>query len=78
MGERFIYWNEGLVFIGILTFIVGVPCFAVAMLGTRLINHIGRYPTKSARLQMGICIQLLVLEIFSFFLLALFFHVFSD
>ncbi len=78
MAEHFQYWREGWVFIAAMFFIVGVPCVAVAVLGTRLINHIGRYPTKSAQLQMGVCIQLLLVEIFSFSMLAIFFHVFSD
>lgn len=78
MAERFQFWNEGLAFIGLMFFIVAVPCTAVGVLGVRLINHIGQFPSRSARLQMSICIQLLLIEIFSFIALALFFHVFSD
>jgi predicted MFS family arabinose efflux permease len=78
MAAHFQFWGEGLTFIGLMLFIVGVPCVAVSVLGTRLIDHIGQYPTKSARLQMAVCIQLLVVEIFSFLMLAMFFHIFSD
>ncbi len=78
MAEHFQYWREGWAFIATMLFIVGSPCVAVAVLGTKLIDHIGRFPTKSAQLQMGVCIQLLVVEIISFLMLALFFHVFSD
>jgi hypothetical protein len=78
MAESFQFWNEGLKFIGFVFVIVTVPCIAVAVLGTRLINHIGMYPTKSAKLQIGICVQLLLIEIVTFFMLALFFHIFSD
>ncbi len=78
MAEQFQYWREGWVFIAAMLFVVGIPCIAVAVLGTKLIDHIGRFPTKSAQLQMGVCIQLLFVEIFSFLMLALFFHVFSD
>ena len=73
----FQYWQEGFIFIGIFAVVVGVPCFAVTVLGTKLINHLGRYPTKSATLQMKVCIKLLVVEMFSFTLLALVFHIFS-
>ncbi len=78
MGEHFIYWNEGLIFIGVLMVLVGVPCLAVAILGTRLINHIGRYPMRSARMQLNVCLQLMAVETVSFFLLWVFFRIFSD
>ena len=78
MAGHFQYWTEGLTFIGLMLFIVGLPCTAVAVLGTRLIDHIGQYPSKSARLQMVVCVQLLGVEIFSFLMLALFFKIFSD
>ena len=78
MTAHFQYWTEGLIFIGLMLFVVGVPCVAVAVLGTKLIDHIVQYPTKSARLQMGVCVQLLVIEILSFLLLAAFFKIFSD
>ena len=75
---RFQYWHEGFVFIGIFLVIVGLPCFFTALLGTRLIDRLGNYPSRSAKLQMSVCIQLLVVEIISFMLLALVFHIFSD
>ena len=78
MTGHFQYWTEGLTFIGVMLFVVGVPCVAVAVLGTKLIDHIGQFPTKSGRLQMVICVQLLAVEIFSFLMLALFFKIFSD
>ena len=77
MAEQFQYWHEGIAFVGLMLFVVGVPCVAVSVLGVRLIEHIGQYPTKSARLQMSVCVQLLVIEIVSFAILALFLHVFS-
>jgi len=78
MAENFQYWHEGLKFIGFIFIVVAVPCVAVAILGVRLINHIGQYPTRSAKLQTGVCLQLLVVQVVSFLMLALFFHVFSD
>jgi hypothetical protein len=78
MAGHFQYWTEGVVFIGLMLFVVGVPCVAVALLGTKLIDHIGQYPTKSAKLQMGVCLQLLAVEIISFLVLAVFFKIFSD
>ena len=75
---HFQYWTEGLIFIGLVLVIVGFPCLMVSILGARMINHIGQFPSKSSRLQMVVCVQLLVVEIISFSILALFFHIFSD
>jgi hypothetical protein len=75
---QFQYWHEGLIFIGLFAFIIGFPCIMVAMLGTKLINYIGQYPSKCARRQMIACLQLFVIELISFAILALFYHIFSD
>lgn len=75
---KFAFWYEGLTFIGIFLFMVGVPCLVVAFLGTRLIDHLGQYPSRSAKFQMNVCVQLLLTEIITFGMLALFYHIFSD
>lgn len=75
---KFQFWHEGFIFIGCFIVMVGVPCFFTAMLGTRLIENLGQYPSRSAKMQMGICVQLLLVEIVGFAMLALFFHIFSD
>lgn len=75
---KFQFWHEGFLFIGLFMLMVGVPCFLTALLGVRLIENLGQYPSRSARMQMGVCLQLLLVEIFTFLILALFFHVFSD
>lgn len=58
----------GLFFLG-----VNIPCIAVAWIGIKFFEELGRYPSKTAAIQIGICLKLLVVEIASFtFLLALF------
>lgn len=74
----FEYWHEGLIFIGLFVFMVGFPCLMVAWMGPRLIDEIGNWPTKTARAQMKMTIPLLLVEAFSFFMLAMFFRIFSD
>lgn len=74
---QFQYWYEGLVFIGFFLFMVGFPCLMTGILGTRLIDDLGQWPSKSARFQMKTAIPLLFVQVFSFFMLALFFHIFS-
>ena len=75
---QFEYWYQGWIFIGMILLIVGLPCVLTAILGTRLIDEIGNRPSSSAQLHMGVCLKLLVVEIFSFAMLILFFHIFSD
>ena len=75
---RFQFWHEGLIFIGCFFVMVGLPCLLTAILGTKLIDNLGQWPSRSARLQIGICIQLLLVEIFTFAMLAAFYRVFSD
>ena len=75
---QFEFWYQGFIFIGMILLIVGLPCVLTGVLGTRLIDEIGNRPSSSARLQMGVCVQLLLVEIFSFAMLTLFFHIFSD
>ena len=75
---KFEFGGEGFVFISFFILMVGVPCFFTAVLGSKLIERLGHYPSRSAKLQMSVCIQLLLVEIFAFMALALFFHVFSD
>jgi len=75
---HFQYWHEGLVFIGCFFVMVGLPCLLTAILGTKLIDSLGQWPSRSARLQIGICIQLLFVEIITFVMLATFYRVFSD
>ena len=75
---HFEYWHEGLVFIGCFFVMVGFPCLMVGLLGPKLIDEIGNWPTRAARAQMKMIIPLLFVEVVSFCMLALFFQVFSD
>ena len=75
---RFEYWHEGFVFIGLFLVMVGVPCLLTGILGVRLIDRLGQYPTRSAKFQMGICIQLFIVEIIGIAMLVGFFRVFSN
>lgn len=75
---QFEYWHEGFAFIGVFLFVIGVPCFLTAWIGTKLIEQLGTWPSRSARLQMGICVQLFLVQVVSFIMLALVLHVFSN
>jgi len=75
---RFEYWNEGFLFIGLFMIMVGLPCLLTAILGVKLIDRLGQYPTKSAKLQLGICVQLFFVQVLGITMLAAFFKFFSN
>ena len=73
----FTHWYEALIFIIIFSILVGIPCFAVAVIGTQMVNDLGNFPTKAAKIQSSASWKVLLIAIASFFLLALFFHFFN-
>ena len=73
----FEHWHEGAILVLVFSVIMAIPCVAVAMIGTRMINELGNFPSKASQIQSNACWKVLVLEIVSFILLALFFHFFS-
>ena len=62
-------WSESFIFAVIFTFIVLVPCVLVMLMGKKMIQQLGRYPSKTPAIQMSIFVQLVVIEIVTFTLL---------
>ena len=73
----FAFWYEAVIFIFLFSVIVGLPCFGVAVIGSKMVNDLGNFPTKSAKIQKGACWKVLLIEMVSFFLLSVFYHVFN-
>ncbi len=73
----FQYWYEGLIFIFFFSVIIGFPCFMVVLLGTKMINELGNFPTKAAKIQTSVIWKLLIVEVVSGIALWVFFRVFS-
>ena len=59
----FTSWFEAIIFIALFAIIIGLPCFAVAVIGTRMINDLGNFPTKAAQILSGACWKVLLAEI---------------
>ncbi len=62
----------------VFAFIMGVPCIGTAILGSKLMNRIGRFPSKTPAIQTNIIAKLVALEIISFGMLTMLYHVLSD
>ncbi len=69
-------WKEAFVFIFAFSLIIIIPCVLVALMGRKMIDQIGRYPTKTPVIQMSIFIQLIVVEVVTFFSLYGFYQFF--
>lgn len=67
-----------LILLLVFIFVMGVPCVGTAILGSRLMNRLGRYPSKTPAIQINIIAKLVALEIISFGMLTMLYHVLSD
>lgn len=67
--------GAGYIFLAIFFVLIAIPCVGIAWLGTKMINQLGRYPSKTPAIQMSIVLKLTVLEIGSWTMLLLFFKV---
>lgn len=74
---NFDLWSETFIFAAVYFVIIIVPCILVALLGRKLINQIGTYPSKTPIFQIGVIWQLVVIEVFTFGLLIGFFQFFT-
>ena len=48
----FKYWFEGLVVVLLFIVMVGLPCTLVAIFGSKMINDLGNFPTKTPGIQV--------------------------
>lgn len=76
--HKFTYWYEGLIFIAIFMVVMAIPCVLIVFLGSRLINQLGQYPTKSGKINVDVALPLLGSMFVSFGMLFLFYRYFSD
>ncbi len=70
--------GAGLMFIGIYTSIILIPCALIARIGFRMIGELGTYPSKTPAIQLSILWKLVAIEIISLTLLILVYHVLVD
>jgi len=69
--------STGLVLIGLFFLAVNIPCIAIAWLGSKFFDQIGRYPSKTPAIQLSIVLKLAVIEVGAFTLILALFKVLS-
>ncbi len=71
-------WLEAFIIVCIMSVIIAIPCFLTVLVGRKMINRIGQYPTQAPTIQMSIWLQLVAIEAVGFLLLIMFYNFFSD
>lgn len=69
--------QQAMILLLLILFSVGLPSVGAGWLGKHMIDNIGRYPSRTPAIQMGLLIKLVVLEVVSFTLLLAVFKVLS-
>jgi hypothetical protein len=70
-------WFEAFKLIVVFGILIGVPCFFTAILGSRMINDLGNFPTKSAQIQKKASWIVIIIQVISFIFLLGFFNAIS-
>ena len=70
-------WGASLKFALTYSIIILVPCVCVALMGKKMINELGRYPSKTPAIQMSVVWKFVIVEVITFSLLIAFYNVFS-
>jgi len=74
----FNFWTESIIFLLVFTVIIVVPCVFVALLGKKMIDRLGQFPSQAPVIQMGVLLKLAVIEMVTFIALIIFYHIFSQ
>lgn len=72
----FKYWHEALIFVALFSVLVLVPCYFIAVFGSKMINEMGNFPTKAEEIQSKSLWKVVVVFIVAALLLSVFFHFF--
>jgi hypothetical protein len=67
----FKHWYQGLEIIFMFAVVIGFPCIFTVLFGSKMINDLGNFPSKSAQIQASATWKMLIVEVLSFVLLML-------
>lgn len=74
---EFNLWGESLIFFLVFSMIMIVPCVLVALMGRKMVDRLGQYPTKTPIIQMSIFLPFVVTVAITFVSLIGFYHIFE-
>ena len=67
--------SSALIFIILFFIMIAIPCLGVGWLGYKLITKLGRYPSKTPAIQLGIMLKLVIIEVVSLTMILVFFKI---
>jgi len=67
---------ESLLFISIFLVLIGMPCLGIGIIGVKMMNRLGRWPSKTPAIQMEILIKLVVVEVVALAMMLIFYRLF--
>ena len=67
--------STAFVFILIFYILMLIPCLGVGWIGYKLITKLGRYPSKTPAIQVGVMLKLIIVEVVSISLILLIFKI---
>lgn len=71
-------WGESFIFAAIYSVIILLPCVIIALMGRKLIEKLGRYPSKAPPIQMSIFLPFMTVFVITSALLLGFFQFFTS
>ena len=68
-------WRQALIFGSVYFFIILISCLLTLFMGLKVINQLGRYPTRAPQILMRSCFPFICLVVMTFGLMLGFFHI---
>ncbi len=68
-------WLEGTIFVIVFSILIITPCIGLLMIGNKMLNDMGNFPSKAADIQMGIIWKVILIDAVTFIFLAAFLKV---
>jgi hypothetical protein len=75
---EFTMWYEAVIFFCVFGAVVLIPCVCCGWLGVKMINRLGRFPTKTPVISLSIFIPLVLIELATFLTIIGFYNVFAE
>ena len=71
-------WGQSFIFGAVFSVLVIIPCVLLTLIGRKMINQLGQYPSNTPAIQMSICFQLVILQAVTFSAFFAFYQFFSN
>ena len=74
----FNFWIESFILWIIFGILIIVPCVLVALIGRKMIEQLGMFPSQTPAIHMSVVYKLVIIEVITFTLLMIFYQFFRS